>query len=276
MVRSIHNIVTVFLVTAGVSLLSCNSYNKLLKSDNLKLKAEKAKYYYNKQDFVKALPLFEELVSVHKGTNEVEEIYYHYAYCFYGQGEYLMASYHFKNFVTTFPKSKFSEECHYMYAYCYYLQSPYYTLDQSETQKAINAFQLFINTYPNSERVKDCNVSIDKLRRKLEMKAYIGAELYYKTGDYKAATIALKNLLKDYPDTEDREKAYFLILKSHYLLAKESISAKKEERLNATLTAYLDFVDKFSSSTYLKDAEKIYETSLESLKKIKNNEQPKN
>lgn len=244
----------------------------MLKSDNLQLKFEKAKFYYNKKDYVRALPLFEELVSVYKGTKDVEEVYYYYSYCYYGQGEYLMSAYHFKNFVTTYPKSKYSEECHYMYAYCYYLMSPVYTLDQTDTQKAINAFQLFINTYPESARVKQSNDLMDELRRKMELKALTAAELYYKMGNYKSATVAFKNLLKDFPDIPESEKVHYLIVNSWYLLAKESIPSKKLERFNSTITAYYDFIDKFGNSNYLREAEKIYEKSIESLKKIKNNE----
>ena len=73
-----------------------------------------AKKYYNKKDYFKALPLFEELLNIYKGTKSVEKVYYYYAYCYYGQGEYLMAAYHFKNLANTYPNGKFTEESHYM------------------------------------------------------------------------------------------------------------------------------------------------------------------
>ena len=43
----------------------------------------------------------------------------------------------------------------------YYLDSPDFTLDQDNTYKAIESLQLFINMYPKSERVSECNQLID-------------------------------------------------------------------------------------------------------------------
>ena len=77
-----------------------------------------------------------------------------------------------------------------MTAYCYYLDSPDLTLDQASTYKAIENLQLFINLYPKSERVNECNQLIDKLRNKLETKSFLNAKLYFKIGDYKAAIFA--------------------------------------------------------------------------------------
>ena len=45
-------------------------------------------------------------------------------------------------------------------------------LDQTNTYDALKELQLFINTYPNSSRIPECNDLIDKLRTKLEYKDY--------------------------------------------------------------------------------------------------------
>ncbi len=247
----------------------CDSYQKVLKSTDLELKYTKAKEYYNNEDYYKAQPLFEELISVYKGTKDIEDIYYYYAYCHYGQGSLLLASYHFKSFVKSYPKSKYAEECKYMYAYCYYNLSPNPNLDQTYTTKAIEAFQLFVNAYPTSGRVEECNEIIDKLRKKLAAKAYKNAELYYRLGHYKAASTAFMNLSKDYPNMVEREKIHLYILKSYYQLASKSIFEKKEERYELAIEAYYDFIDKFADSKFAREAENIYESSVNQLKKIK-------
>src|SRR6185369_8506259 len=133
--------------------VSCSSYQEILKSTDLPLKYVKAKEYYDKKEYYKAIPLFEELLAAYKGTKDIEDIYYYYANCQYGTDEYLMAAYHFKNIATTYPNGAHAEECLFMNAKCYVQLSPKYELDQTYTEKAINEFQLFVNTFPSSTRV---------------------------------------------------------------------------------------------------------------------------
>ena len=83
---------------------------------------------------------------MYKGTKSFENIYYRYAHSFYNERNYLAASYHFKNFADLFPKSPKAEECEYLNSLCLYKMSPDYTLDQSNTVKAIGEMQAFVNT----------------------------------------------------------------------------------------------------------------------------------
>ena len=162
-----------------------------------------------------------------------------------------------------------------MFAHCYYALSPGPDLDQTYSQKAIEAFQLFINQYPESGRVTECNEIIDQLRRKMALKAFNGAQLYFNLGQYKAAAVAFKNLLRKYPDIEEKEKVQFLIVKSYYLLADKSITEKKVERFETVIKSYYDFVDKYAESRYQREAENIYDASVKQLKKLKQNDKEK-
>jgi outer membrane protein assembly factor BamD len=85
--------------------------------------------------------------------------------------------------------------------------------------------------------------------------------LYYNLGDYKASIIALKNCLNEYPDTKYREEILFLILKSSYLLADNSIYSKRKERFQDTVDEYYTFISEFPESKYVKEAQKMYEFS---------------
>jgi len=251
---------------------SCNQYQQVVKSDDYNLKLAKAKEYYNKGLYYKALPLFEELLSFYKGTNVMQDVLYYYAYCHYQTGEYLVASYHFKNYATTYTSDPRAEECLFMSAKCYQLVSPSYMLEQSYTKDCIDAAQLFVNTYPNSSYVADANKMVDDMRAKLEEKAYYGAYLYYKMERYKAAHTAFQNLLRDYPDSEHAEYVMFLILKSDYYYALNSVPNKQQERFETTITTYQNFTNKYTSSKYQTDAQNIYEASVKNLNKIKTND----
>lgn len=266
MKNKLHHIVFVLFLTL---LFSCSNYEKLLKSTDYEKKFEAAIKYYEEKNFTKAYPLLEEMLGLYRGTEKAEKVYYYYAYCNYYMGDYVFAAYHFKNFYKTYPLSKYAEECLFMNAYCYYLESSEPTLDQTNTIAAINELQLFIDRFPeSSKRVADANELIDKLRFKLEYKAYLNAKTYYKTMQYKAAYVTIQNVLKDYPGSKFTEELLFLSLKSHYLYATNSVENKKEERLKATLEAYYAFIDKYPKSQYSKEAQDIYDNTIKQLKDL--------
>lgn len=249
-------------------LVSCNGYQKVLKSTDLDYKFEMAKTYYEKEDFFKALPIFDELNTLYKGTKKAEEVHYLLAYTHYGLNSNLLASYHFKLFTINFPYSKHVEELSYMAAYCFYLESPKSTLDVSNTLKAIDELQGFIDRFPESNRIQKCNELIDGLNDKLEDKSLRIAQLYYDLGDYKAAIIALNNLVNDFPAIEKLDEIHYLILDANYKLAINSVQQKKVERYNNTIASYRFFVDNFSNSKKVKDAENIYAKSIKFLENI--------
>ena len=258
-----------FIALVGCQFSSCDPYQKLLKSGDLNLKLTKAKEFYNKEEYEKAIPLFEEVLATLRGTKNFENIYYYYAWSQFGSENYTMAAYHFKYISDNYPTFENATECEYMSAYCYDLLSPEVTLDQADTHKAVEAMQLFINNHPEDARVPKANEIITKLREKLEKKETDAAELYYKISDYKASVVAFKTVLKDFPDTKKPDYLNFSILKSSYEYATQSIPKKKEERFNETLTYYFNFIDKFASSKYTKQAQVIYDDAKNQLDKLK-------
>ncbi len=245
---------------------SCSDYNRLLKSTDYNKKYDAAIKYYDEKEYTKALALFEELVSVFRGTSKAEKIMYYYAYATYSTGDYLLAGYHFNNFVKTFPASDKTEECAFMYAYCYYLESPKYSLDQTDTKNAIKELQSFINKYPDSKRKEECNDLITKLRAKLELKYFEISKQYFFLDDYKAAIVSFENVLKEYPDTKYREETMYLIVKANYTYAVKSIDAKKTERFKSTMEAYNKFASYYPhESKYGKEVEGYFSSAKKQL-----------
>ncbi len=236
----------------------CSNFQKLLKSNDYNFVYNEALKYYDKKDYFRAQSLFENLENVFKATDKADKILYYLANCYYYQHDYMMASYYFKNVGNRYPLSTYREESDYMSAYCAYLEAPDYNLDQTTTYLAIDEMQNFINRYPKSSKIPECNKIIDKLRENLETKDFESAKLYYKTRDYKAAVVALKNTLTDFPDTPYREETMFLILKSAFLYAQNSITAKKKERMTDVLDYYYSFSGEYPNSTYINEAKKIF------------------
>ncbi|MCB9334549.1 MAG: outer membrane protein assembly factor BamD [Flavobacteriales bacterium] len=250
-------------------LVGCSKYQRILKGKDFDLKYETAVQLFEKEKYERALPLFEELVPLFRGTARAEKVYYYYCYCNYYMDFLYESAYHFKKFSQTFPASKHAEEALFMNAYCHYILSPIPSLDPTDTYKAINELQLFANTYPQHELIDSTNVLMDKLRSKLEEKSYQNSKQYYQIYDYKAAIVALNNTLIDFPDTKHKEEIMLLIVKSSYYLAINSIKEKKLERFNNTIEAYYNFVDSFKESKFLKEAENYYNRTVTELDKFK-------
>jgi outer membrane protein assembly factor BamD len=246
----IRSIPLVLLVAAFSLLTGCNSYQKLLRSNDITLKYKAAEDLYNKADYQRALPLLEDIYKFYIGTAQAEKISYMLAYSYYKMGEYQLGAYQFKNFAEGYPLSQYSEEASYYYAYCLFLDSPQKDLDQASTQGAINAFQAFTEKYPSSKHVDECNKNIDILTNKLEEKAYDNAVLYYNIESYKAAVWAIRNFLQQYPSSKEREKLEYMIIKASYYYAENSIDSKKAERYASTVQYYKEFKEKYPTSKY--------------------------
>lgn len=249
---------SIFISVLSVILFTaCGEYQQVLKSKDLEFKLSKALEYYNDGDYNKAYPIFDELISLYRGTEKAQEVYFYYANTLYKQKDYILAGYHFKNFYKTFPQNENADEAAYLTAYCYYLEAPSHSLDQAYTFKAINELQLYINTHPGSENIERCNGYMEELRGRLELKSYEIAKQYYKTRKYKAAMTAFTTTLREYPDTPYREEAMYLKAKAAFKLAANSVTDLQEERFIEANTALNDLEEVYPNSEYLTELRKL-------------------
>ena len=250
-----------------IGLASCSQFEKLRKSTDYQLKYRKAFEYYYVGDFVRAGQLFDDIASVYRGYNHKEDsIAYFRAMSYFKQRDYLNASHYFSEHYKNKRQSPFAEECEYYTGYCYYMQSPRAELDQASTYAAIEAFQLFLVRHPESKFKEDAEKYLAEMKDKLVDKSYLTAKLYYNLEQYKASIIALNNSLEDYPETKYREELMYLLLRSSYLYAENSVPAKKKERFQSALDEYFSFVGEFPQSKYTKDVQRMYEKTDRFLK----------
>jgi len=260
------------LLFAGIALFfnACTTvnYSKILKGGDANLKLKTANDYYEIGNYPKAMPLYEDLISMYRGTTKSQDIYFRYAYCNYYLKDYIIASYYFNNFVKTYPTSKYTEEAMFMSGISDYKSSPVYSLDQSDSYHAIDNLQSFMAAYPNSNLIDSCNVIILELRAKLEKKAFENAYLYYKLEDYKGALIAFKGVLRDFPESHYKEDVLYWMLVTRYEIANKSVFNKKAERLQDTINSYYKFIDTFPDSKRISNAEHYFKLSLKQLDSI--------
>jgi len=199
----------------------------------------------------KAIRLFEQIAPAYKGKPQAEKMFYMYAQSLYITEQYYLAGYQFESFAASYPKSEKMEEASFLGAKCFTQLSPVYSLDQTDTYKAVDKLQSFIDTYPDSKYLAEANEMAKTLREKLEKKAYENAKIYNNISDYKAAMVAFDNFMINFPGTPYKEKALFYKFDSAYNLAINSVPAKMEERLKNAKQAYLSLI-KFKADTEYK------------------------
>ena len=230
---------------------SCNEYQKALKSEDVAVKFDVATKMYEAKSYNKALRLFEQIAPSYRGKPQAEKLFYMFSQTYFKTKQYYLAGYQFESFVSSYPKSEKAQEAAFLGAKSYSMLSPVFSLDQTDTTKAIEKLQTFIDTYPNSEYLPEANLIMKNLNEKIEKKVFENAKGYNTISDYKSALVALDNFIADYPGTPFKEEALYYKLDSAYQLGINSIPSKMEERLNVAKVAHANLI-KFKADTKYK------------------------
>ena len=268
MFRKFLNLTIIFLICIS---FSCNEFQKVLKSEDIKSKYDLAETYYENQDFRRASRLFEQIKPKYRGKPQGERITFFYANCLLNTKNYVLAAFEFESFAKAYPLSEKVEDANFFSAYAYYKQSPVFSLDQNETNNAVEKLQEFINKYPNSERMSSANDLVQELRIKLEYKAFEIAKQYNTIRDYKSAIIVLDDFISDYPGTPYREDALFYLFDSSYELAINSVDSKMLERLNDAKKLYNELIEVYPESKYIGKSNKLNESIDSKISTFANN-----
>lgn len=249
----------VLLVAMGL-FSSCNEYQKALKSEDTKVKYDLAQKYYDSGDFKRANRLLQQIAPKYVGRPQGERIMFFLANSYFEISDYNFAGYQFERFIKSYPKSDKADDASFLGAKSYYYLSPTYSLDQTDTDKALNKLQGFINAYPDSEYLEEANAMARELTTKKEKKAFEIAKQYTKLGksyilDYNISAIAaLDNFISDHPGSLYREDALYLKIEAATNLALNSTELRKKERLEDAKEAYEALFRYFPESKYEKDA----------------------
>lgn len=254
----------IFFFLTILTLASCNSYNRILKSDDYEAKFNEANRLYDSEKYERSVALFEQVYQRSPRSPQGEVSFYRLGKACYEVEDWYLASYYLAAFQSKFPYSPKVEETMFLAANCAVKNSPEVSLDQHETEVALNELQNFVTRFPNSELLDTCNAIMDKLRFKLETKDMMTVRLYSKTENYRAAVVSAEQFLDNYPRSSYREEAWVILMRNSYDLAINSIDSKIEERIEQTSERFNVFLVEFPNSDYLRE----FEGYVEKLKKV--------
>lgn len=252
-------------------------FNRVYKSTDYSYKYEYAKECFARGKYMHAISLLQELLTVMKGTDNGEECLYMLAMAEYSDRDYESASATFKKYFSSYPKGVYAEQAAYYIGQSLYQSTPEPRLDQTPTVGAINAYQQFLDIYPDSKLRPVAQQRLFDLQDKLVMKEYLSAKLYYDLGDYfgnctgggsnfEACIVTAQNALKTYPYSKMREDFAVLIMKSKFELAEQSIEAKRVDRYRDAEDECYGFLNEYPDSKEAATAKKY----IEKCKKVTN------
>ncbi|NCT09416.1 MAG: outer membrane protein assembly factor BamD [Flavobacteriia bacterium] len=262
-----------FLAFVSLLLFSCGEYQKVLNKGTVEDQYKMAVKMYETKKFAKAIQLFEKVTPAYRGKPQMERIQFMVAQSNFNEKNYQNAGYYFDRFAKNYPSSSKLEEASFASALSYKLASPEFSKDPTDTNKALDAFQSFINAFPTSEKIDEANQHYKELRYKLQKKYFEIAKTYYTTADYdlrnyKAAIQAFDNLLSDYLGSEFKEEALLYRLKAAHDFVLKSYDRRKPERIKDALEAYDKLIRNYPESKYLDEAKKMYETLVKEQERI--------
>jgi outer membrane protein assembly factor BamD len=241
--------------------------HKIIKSADPDLIYSEGLKYYGREKWKQAGDLFDACQAYFVGDIREDSIAFFSARSRFKDRNYADATVQLDEFRRKFGRSVFVEDAEAMLAMCHYYLAPDPTRDQTITAEAIVAFTEFIERYPNSKRNEAFSNLIKELTERLKEKAYLNAYTYYKVQRYKSAVVALRNALKQFPETPHREDILYLIAVSNYRLAHNSIEEKQGDRYLNLLDSYYSFINEFPESKHRKELERYIKEAKDYLDK---------
>ena len=235
----------------------CSNYNEIIKGDDYNKKFELANQLFDNDDFLKSIVLYEQIYQHAPKSGEGELAYYRLGTSYYNSEDYYMAGYYFSSYIQRFPYSAKNEELMFLAAMCKVRNSPEIALDQTETEDAINAVQVFVDTYPTTTLMDSCNQIIDRLRLKIEAKEFNHVMLYAQTERYRAAVASAEIFLEKYPASIYAQEAFSTMIRNSYYLTINSIESKKSARIDETIERMRKFEANFPSSDEVKSLQQL-------------------
>lgn len=184
--------------------------------------------------------------------------------------EYILASSEYSRFVEIYRSDSRVPGAEYERAMTYYERSPLYQLDQTDTERGIEVFNLYMKRYPGHDSIPAATNRVNELREKLARKQYYAAQLYERRELYEAAALSFEVVFDKYPDTPWADDALVGAIRSYIAFGNQSIASRQAERLQQALTHYQRLLQIFPDSDVLKDAEILYERANRQLESIIN------
>ena len=163
---------------------------------------------------------------------------------YYGEGTvetYLRAIDEFERFLSFYPLHPRADYAQYKLGMAHYNQMRRAERDQTETQAAIEALEIFVERYPNSELMDEGRVKLREALDRYSQSEFLVGRFYYRFKMWGGAIERFKGILDNDPGFTNRDAVYFHLAESLFTTDRKVEALPYFERL----------VEEFEESEYL-------------------------
>lgn len=259
-----HLCIALLTITIIGLLASCGEYNKVLKSNDPELKLEYAKKYFDEKKYGRTTTLLEEIQSAYIATSKEQEVLFLLAQSYFYDKDYVSATARYNRYFSKFPKGEYAESSKFNAAYGLFLDSAEVKLDQTNTIRSLEAFQSFLEYFPQSPKAREAEGYMLQMQNRLAQKELYSAQLYYNLGyfmgnNYEACVVTAREALKSYNYPPYGEEFQILIVRSKFEEAELSYDAKKPVRYRNVMDEHFNYINMYPNGKYLKESTRYFE-----------------
>ncbi|PDT84920.1 outer membrane protein assembly factor BamD [Sinorhizobium sp. BJ1] len=140
------------------------------------------------------------------------------AFVAYRNGQYQDAINSTSRYLNLYPQSEDAAYAQYIQGLAYTKQIPAVTQDQKPAQRAIDAMQVVVDKYPDSEYVDDAQAKIRFARDQLAGKEMQVGRYYLERKEYLAAISRFRVVVEQYPNTNQVEEALARLVEGYFAM----------------------------------------------------------
>jgi len=203
-------------ILLSLFLMGCGGKQIHLEED-LNPQFEKAMQFFEREKFGRAKDEFDYIIMTDPGSRLASRSQFYKGESLFHLEEYGDASAVFDRFARFSNDREKIETARYRICQCAMLSANAYQRDQSQTHRALDQLQMFIEDFPQSQFIREAEKAMGELRNKLAKKEYEVGRMYLKLEENEAALLYFQSVLNNYYDTSYADDARIGIIFSHIL-----------------------------------------------------------
>tara|TARA_B110000240_G_scaffold146467_1_gene161874 strand:+ start:9 stop:896 length:888 start_codon:yes stop_codon:yes gene_type:complete len=168
--------------------------------------------------YKKASSEFEEVERLHPYSIWATRAQLMSAYVSYKLNNYDLSISASNRYIELHPGAKDVDYAYYLIALCYYQEINDFKRDQSNTTKALDAFNKLIRRFPNSEYTRDSKLKLDLVKDHLAAREMNVGRIYQDLDNYIAAINRFKTVVDSYSKTSHLPEALARLTELYFVL----------------------------------------------------------
>lgn len=205
------------------------------------------KYYYVRVDYQRSIELFQKLIYDYPFTKHLADADYYIAESHFRLKDYEIAIQAYQDFLVRHPRDPRVEYAYYQIAMCHWEGRRKNPLkDQSETEAAVESFQLLPVLFPGGKYQADAEKYFKEGNQALAEREIKVGDFYYKKKEFWSASLRYHNAWAGFPDSN----------KADYAQYREALCFQKMGRKNDMAKILEDFIANHPDSKYFNEAQR--------------------